>query len=66
MRVVVNGEPTELPQDTTIAALVDRMGLGEAHVAIAVDGTFVPRSAHDTTELAEGAQVEVLAPMQGG
>jgi sulfur carrier protein len=69
MRVVVNGEPRELPAALSVAELVEgeAPGLGDGRgVAVAVDAEVVPRSAWEKTRLEEGQRVEVLAAMQGG
>jgi sulfur carrier protein len=41
-------------------------GYGEAIVATAVNGEFVPARARGEIHLRDGDRVEVLAPMQGG
>lgn len=65
MRIELNGARVET-RAPTLAALIDERGFDPAGVATAVDGAFVPRPARAGTALAEGARVEVLAPMQGG
>lgn len=67
-RVTVNGERRELALGATVAdlvALLDAPADGRG-VAIAVDGSVVPRGAWRTTELADGASVEVVIAVQGG
>ena len=66
MQVTVNGAPAELPEDTTVAALVARHGRGHDRVAVARNGDVVPRSRWDSTDLAAGDRLEVLAPTAGG
>jgi len=68
MTIVVNGERRELPPGTTVRALIDGLGVpgGERGVAIAVDAEVVPRGEWETTELDDGARVEVLRAIQGG
>ena len=66
MQLTVNGAPTDVPDSTTVAGLVaERTGV-HRRVAVAVNGGVVPRSAWDTTTLAPGDAVEVLAPTAGG
>jgi sulfur carrier protein len=66
--VVVNGEQRDLPRGTTVRALLDALEVpgGANGVAVAVDAEVVPRGEWDSTELAEGARVEVLRAIQGG
>ena len=68
--IVVNGEAApDLPDGITIADLVRRVagvdpdGRG---VAVAVDAVVVPRGEWTTTQLADGARVEVVGAVQGG
>jgi thiazole synthase len=68
MRVELNGSTRRLPEGATVADAVRQSGAAEEGrgVAVAVDGSVVPRSEWGTTPLAEGASVEVLAAIQGG
>jgi sulfur carrier protein len=68
VRLVLNGEPRELPDGATVADAVDASGAPESHagVAVAVDGEVVPRGVWRRQALAEGQQVEVLQAVQGG
>ena len=66
MQLTVNGAPTDVPDTTTVAGLVAERSSGHRRVAVAVNGGVVPRSAWDTTTLAPGDAVEVLAPTAGG
>jgi len=68
MRVVVNGEPRELPAHTTVAAMMAGLpGVpGGRGVAVAVDGEVVARGGWERTELADGSHVEVVMAVQGG
>ena len=68
MQVLVNGKAAELPEDATVASLVETLQLPAAGrgVAVAVDAEVVPRGAWDRTALAEGARVEVVHAVQGG
>jgi sulfur carrier protein len=66
--VVVNGEAHELAPGTTVRGLLDALDVpgGASGVAIAVDAEVVPRGEWETTELDDGARVEVLRAIQGG
>ena len=68
MLVTVNGHDRELPSGATVASVVALLcdapdGRG---VAVAVAGEVVPRTAWPSTKLTEGANVEVVAAVQGG
>lgn len=66
MQVTVNGVPTEIDQTATVAALVTALGGAHRRVAVAVNCEVVPRSRWETTALAPGDSIEVLAPTAGG
>ncbi len=68
MVVIVNGERRELPPGSTLQSVVELLGSerGGRGIAVAVSGEVVPRGAWASTELVEGAQVEVVAAVQGG
>lgn len=65
MKIEVNGDVLDLDARTLGEAL-QVLGFGEARVATAVNGAFVPAAARADTQLAPGDRIEVLAPMQGG
>lgn len=66
MMVTVNGEPRDLEPETTVAALVERLGRGRKGIAVAVNEEVVPRSAWDDTRINDGDRVEMLSAAQGG
>ena len=68
MRVVLNGEPADVPSGATVASILGRMQIREdaCGVAVAVDAEVVPRGAWPEARLSEGARVEVLHAVQGG
>ena len=66
MIVFVNGERREVEAPVTVDAV---LGLGRQAprgFAVAVDGEVVPRARHATTELSDGARVEIVTAVQGG
>jgi sulfur carrier protein len=65
MKLVVNGEPQEVPA-ATLAEAVQSLDFAEAKVATALNGEFVPARAREGTPLKEGDRIEILAPRQGG
>lgn len=68
VRIVLNGEPRELPGRPTLADAVEATGSPAPHqgVAVAVDGDVVPRGEWEARTLADGDRVEVLQAVQGG
>ncbi len=65
MRLVVNGEAHEI-EAASLAALLEALDYGEAKVATALNGEFVPARVRDATPVQDGDRIEILAPRQGG
>jgi sulfur carrier protein len=68
MNVTVNGDARQLPTGATVASLVKLLDVapGARGIAVALNGEVVSRGSWERTELADGAQVEVVAAVQGG
>jgi sulfur carrier protein len=66
MRVLVNGEVQEVPEGTTVAALLDRMDLGGRRLAVERNQEIVPRSAYPQTVLHGEDRIEVVHAVGGG
>lgn len=66
MELLVNGEPRQVEDGTTVAALVQLLGLPERGVAVALDDRVVPRSTWEQAIVTAGQRVEVLTAVQGG
>jgi len=66
MQILLNGEPLELPDGTTVADLLVRLDLTGRRVAVERNLDIVPRSQHATTALADGDQLEVVHAIGGG
>ncbi|SMX36792.1 sulfur carrier protein ThiS [Octadecabacter ascidiaceicola] len=65
MKIIVNGETLEIGA-STLAALLEDLGKGEAKVATSVNEAFVPKHQRTDHSLHEGDRVEIVAPRQGG
>ena len=65
MKILVNGAWRDTGAVDLATALAE-LGYGEAVVATALNGEFVPVSSRSGARLADGDRLEVLAPMQGG
>ncbi len=68
MTVVVNGRFRDLEPGTTVVRLVRSLERDPAAqgVAVALNGTVVPRRRWAEQQLTEGDRVEVLTAVQGG
>jgi sulfur carrier protein len=65
MMLIVNGAELELDV-ATLAAALEALDYGDAVVATALNGQFVPARVRAATQLAEGDRIEIVAPRQGG
>jgi sulfur carrier protein len=65
LNLIVNGEKREIEAETLAGAL-RALDYGEATVATALNGEFVPARSRGATPVKEGDRIEILAPRQGG
>ncbi len=65
MKVIVNDEEMQVDDHTTVTGLLDRLGIPQKGIAVALDWTVLPRSDWTRT-LSAGARIEVVTAVQGG
>lgn len=66
MQVVVNGNEREVPDDLTVRALCEHLGLSAGPVAVEVNREIVPRAEHATRRVAAGDAIEIVHFVGGG
>lgn len=66
MRVTVNGEGHEVPDQTTVRGLIEQLGLAGGPVAVERNGDIVPRAEHEGATVAEGDVIEIVHFVGGG
>ena len=66
MQIILNGKPMQLDDAPTIAELLQRAGYAERRVAVEINRVIVPRSLHDTRQLTDGDQIDIVQAMGGG
>jgi sulfur carrier protein len=66
IRVQINGAPREIPEGTSIDALLALLGVTGHRVAVELNATVVTRTRHATTTLAPGDSIEVVTFVGGG
>jgi thiamine biosynthesis protein ThiS len=66
MTLILNGEERDFPGLTTIAALVEALGLDRRKVAVERNLEIVPRSAYQVTAVADGDRIEIVHFIGGG
>jgi sulfur carrier protein len=68
MIIHVNGQVREVTPPVRLHEILDLPDgpTTPRGIAVAVNGQVIPRSQHATTELMEGARVEIVTAVQGG
>jgi len=66
IELTLDGRPHSVPADTTLAALVEKLGHAPDKVTTALNGLFVPRSERGTCLLQPGDAVLLFRPIVGG
>ena len=65
MTILLNGE-AYATDAKTLDELCARLGLAEAKIATAVNGSFVAADARSAVALAPSDEIEIVSPRQGG
>ncbi len=66
MQISLNGEFRQLPDASSVAALVELLGYTGKRIAVERNGEIVPRSQHGAAVLAAGDQLEIVVAVGGG
>ncbi len=64
--IIVNGEPVEFVENTTVTDLVAALGLERSRVAVELNGSIVARATFDDTLLHDDDKVEIVHFVGGG
>jgi thiamine biosynthesis protein ThiS len=66
MEITVNGERRELPDDATVARVLEHFAVDAARVVVERNGEIVPREKYGATPVAEGDVLELVEIVGGG
>lgn len=66
MQITVNSEPRDIPEGSTVADLIDHLGLASSICAAEVNRSVVPKAERDTHTLEPGDTVEIVTLVGGG
>lgn len=67
MQVLLNGSQYALPDGASLKDAVDSLDVQDVRgVAVAVEGTVIPRSEWSEVRLSANQQIEVVRAVQGG
>ena len=66
MQITVNGTPTDIPNDLSMAGLIEQLDLTGKRLAVEVNQELVPRSQFDSHRLSANDRVEIIHAVGGG
>ena len=66
MKIVLNGDPYDVPGPLTIAGLLARLDIDSRRVAVERNLVVLKRALFDTTEVNDGDQIEIVNFVGGG
>ena len=64
--VSINGTARQLSDSTSVAALIEEMGMTGKRIALERNGKIVPRSLFAAQQLADGDKLEIVVAVGGG
>lgn len=65
IQVLVNGEPQAV-EPGALANVLAQLGYGEAKVATALNGDFIPERQRGAVDVKPGDRIEIVSARQGG
>lgn len=66
MNITLNGATRPINPGLTVSGLIQQLGYQGKRIAVERNGEIVPRSAHESTALAEGDTLEIVVAVGGG
>ncbi|MFN2382223.1 MAG: sulfur carrier protein ThiS [Guyparkeria sp.] len=66
MRIELNGEPRDVPEGSTLEAVVTLAGTSGKRYAVELNGEICPRAEHASAVVADGDKVEIVQAIGGG
>lgn len=66
MQVSINGQPRDIPDGTTVAALLALLGVTAPRVAVELNAEVVTRARHAEVTLRPGDTLEIVTFVGGG
>jgi sulfur carrier protein len=66
MNITVNGESRSLQPGTSLAELVEKLGLEGKRIAVEVNRDIVPRSEYRDFRLSDNDKIEIVNAIGGG
>ena len=64
--ISLNGQPSQLAGETTVAQLLAQLGYAGKRVAVEKNGAIVPKSQHQEAGVVDGDRLEIVVAVGGG
>ena len=64
--LTVNGKPRDLDGPQLLAEYLDSLGVTQQHIAVAYNGTVIPKGEIHTVTLNDGDRLEIVRAVGGG
>jgi sulfur carrier protein len=66
VRLIINGHEKTFEAPLNLYDVLEQTDYIEMMIAVAHNGTFVPKAQYKVTHMKDGDLIEIVAPMQGG
>jgi len=66
MRIILNGDPADVPDSLSVLRLLDHLEIDARLVAVELNRLVIKRVLHADTMIHEGDEVEIVAFVGGG
>jgi sulfur carrier protein len=66
VKATINGRERELPDETTVGALLELLGFRRTGIAVASNDRVVRRTEYDAHHVADGDRLEIIEAVAGG
>jgi thiamine biosynthesis protein ThiS len=66
VKIMLNGDPYDVPAPVTIAGLLARLEIDSRRVAVERNLVVLKRALFETTEVSDGDQIEIVNFVGGG
>lgn len=66
LKVTINGQPKSFEAPLNLFDILEQEELIGMMIAVAQNGTFIPKAEYQTATITDGDALEIVAPMQGG
>lgn len=64
--IKLNGDPHDIPQPMTVAALLERLEIDARRVAVELNLTVIKKAAYQSALVGDGDEVEIVNFVGGG